>query len=547
MKKVISIILSLVLCFSALAGCSGGESSAAPAAGSQSEATSAQTVFKGETPTGGLTKFSTQVEIQVPVYDRSITGLPPVDDNYWTKWIQKEFGDKYNVKVTYVAIPRKDEVTKMNMLISANDAPSIIFHYDYPQAVAYADQGALAEIDMDAFQKTAPTYYKNMKDSGILKYCKLNGKNMFVMGTRPVSYNWVTLIRQDWIDKVNMKMPTNYTEYKKLLDAWKKAGLCKYPLGNSLPTSGYVTNQLFRPWPTDEKDIALYADLTVASLPWDATYKQLKRWNSEYNAGYYSKEYYLDKDGTQQKTDFINGKIGVYGNYLTSDSDYIKGLMKNFPDAKLSVLPPEATLEDGQKPISRAYWPFGLILGFSSQNSADENKATMMLLEWMSQKDNLFTLQNGIEGKTYKLNSDDIPVPIDCKGDEQMNYNSNSDMYCLVTTGKEYGSEEKNVKGQIAMYAPKGFEYLIEDSYKYFKKTEPYQQTDYLFSKSIPSVAEYKATLLSKWQKDTVILTTCKPSEFDSKYKHLCKEYLDAGYQKILDERKAAYEADQKK
>jgi putative aldouronate transport system substrate-binding protein len=128
-----------------------------------------------------------------------------------------------------------------------------------------------------------------------------------------------------------------------------------------------------------------------------------------------------------------------------------------------------------------------------------------------------------------------------------MNYNSNKDMYCLVTEGKEYGSEDKNLKAQIAAYAPTGYEYLIQDSYKYYKQTEKYLQTDYLFSKSISSVAENKATLLSKWQEDSVSLTTCKPAEFEALYKKLSKEYLDAGYQKILDERKTVYEADQKK
>lgn len=536
LKKALVLALSMCLTVGA-AGCSGGGSGTAAPAGPASEAAGSE---------NAAGRFDKQVEIQIPVYDRSVTGLPAVDDNYWTKWVQKEFGDKYNVKVTYVAIPRKDEVTKMNMLISANDAPSIIFHFDYPQAVAYADQGALAEIDMAQFQKIAPTYYKNMQDYDILKYCRLNGKDRFVMATRPTAYNWVTLIRQDWIDKAGMKMPENYKEYQALLDAWIKKGICKTPLGRSLPTSGYATNHLFRDWPTDEKDIALYSDLTVSSLTWEPTRRWLQRENTEYNAGYYSKEYYLDKDGSQMKTDFINGKIGVYGNYLTHDCDFIKGLLANDPDAKLSVLNPYATCEEGQKPIGRAYWPFGLILGFSSQNSEEETKATELFLEWMAQPKNLFTLQNGIEGKTYKL-QDGIAVKLAYDGPERMNYSSNADMYALVTAGESYGSDEKDLKAQTVTYAPEGYESLIEDSYRYYKDTEKYLQTDYLFSASIASVAEYKATLLSKWQEDSVALTTCKPGEFDSLYRKLCNEYLDAGYRKILDERGAAYEADQKK
>ena len=57
--------------------------------------------------------FEETVTITVPVYDRSKAGYPAVDDNYWTQWIQTEFGDKWNIKVSYVAIPawrRNDQV-----------------------------------------------------------------------------------------------------------------------------------------------------------------------------------------------------------------------------------------------------------------------------------------------------------------------------------------------------------------------------------------------------------------------------------------------------
>ena len=68
--------------------------------------------------------FAERVKITVPVYDRSKAGYPAVDDNYWTQWIQKEFGDKYNIDVQYVAIPRGD----VNILEEGADGESIM-HY----------------------------------------------------------------------------------------------------------------------------------------------------------------------------------------------------------------------------------------------------------------------------------------------------------------------------------------------------------------------------------------------------------------------------------
>jgi len=60
---------------------------------------------------------------------------------------------------------------------------------------------------------------------------------------------------------------------------------------------------------------------------------------------------------------------------------------------------------------------------------------------------------------------------------------------------------------------------------------------------TIESESEYTATLLALWQEDYAKLVKCDPEEFDALYEQLSQEFLDAGYQEIIDERLAAYEA----
>ena len=110
-KRSLSLMLSLTL-LGSLAACGSTPPAATSAPASSSAAATAS------------------------VYDRGVEGQAPVDDNYWTKWVQTEFGDRHNVTVQYVAIPRSDEVNKFNMLLAAGDAPDIIYHYDYPAAIA---------------------------------------------------------------------------------------------------------------------------------------------------------------------------------------------------------------------------------------------------------------------------------------------------------------------------------------------------------------------------------------------------------------------------
>jgi putative aldouronate transport system substrate-binding protein len=538
LTKVISASLVATMVVGSIAGCGNKakDATTAKATAAAGGTTAAKTDSK---------KFAKQVEIEIPVYDRGTQGQAPVDDNYWTKWVQKEFGDKNNVKVTYVAIPRTDEVNKFNMLLASKTAPDIIFHYDYPAAVSYYGMGALQDINLDTLKEYAPTFYKNSVDSKVLDYGKLDGKQVFIPARRPDAYNFATVMRQDWLDKAGVKMPTNVTEYENALRKFKEM---KLGGANTIPSTlfeltGYVTNYAYRQYPLPEKDLALYSDLTVASLTWEPTKKLLQWYNKLYNEGLISPEWALDKDGSKARADFMAGTAGTYSAYISQTPTVFQTLKENVPDSKVAILNSTATLPEGTKPAGRAYWPFGMINGINSASSPDEVKATYMFLEWMSQPENLFTLQNGIEGKTYTKDADGLPVIVDYKGEERLNTNSNKDMYCLVIEGKDYGTEEKNLKVQTTTFAPKGFEFLINDNYKQIKNDLQYQYPDFLFNKAIKSVADNKATLLDKWHVYSAQLIMCKPADFDALYEKASKDYLSSGYQAVLDERLSAYNA----
>ena len=60
---------------------------------------------------------------------------------------------------------------------------------------------------------------------------------------------------------------------------------------------------------------------------------------------------------------------------------------------------------------------------------------------------------------------------------------------------------------------------------------------------TIDSESEYSATLLSLYQEYYAKLVKCDPVEFDALFAQYSQEFLDAGYQEIIDERLAAFEA----
>ncbi|MBE5961990.1 MAG: extracellular solute-binding protein [Lachnospiraceae bacterium] len=519
------------------------------AATSTPEATQAAEAVAG---IDGWTPFADRVTITVPVYDRSKEGYPAVDDNYWTKWVQSEFGDKYNIEVQYVAIPRSDVMTKYSLLIAAEQTPTILMEYDYPKVAQWANDGAMQVIDLDKFAQVAPTYYNKMVENNQLNYTDINGETYFVLSERPyynTGYTYASFVRKDWLDAVGMEVPKSYEEYCKAIDAIKAAGLTdQAPCGLALPTAAYVANFAFRDFPANEEEWAMHSSLGTPSLSWEPTYKLLKRQNAEYNKGYFSSEYDLDADGSQMKTDFINGKTYSYGGYMSANVDWLTAFYEKNPDAELAIASNYGGVEAGvvDQPTLRADNPFGMIVGFSSLATEDQLKAAWMYMEWMSQEDTLFTLENGIEGVTYTLDEKGLPVVNgDYRGEEMLNHNCNIDMTCIVHASKTIGTIEDSIAAIAPQGLPQDFTQALIDNYYELKEIaeKGWAYSDPVFAVAIDSESEYSATLLSLWKEYSVELTKCKPEEFDALYNDLSKKFLDAGYQEVIDERLEAYKA----
>ena len=509
--------------------------------GKKEEGSKEETTNAGTGYTDYSKGFTNNVTIQIPVYDRAFEGWDVVN-NYYTQWIQKNFGDKYNITVEYVAIGRSTEVADYMQLLAAGNAPDIIFHYDMPQAVNYYSEGAMQALDLEEIAYYAPSYYNNMKDT-INEYGQLDGQNMFFFAARnAIYYNWVTLVRQDWLDAVNMEMPKSLEEQNAVAAAWKDAGLGT--LGGNLLTKSFTFDYPFRGESVDPTQLALYSDLNVAPLTWESSKAYLKNLNYQYNNGLIDPEFYLKVEDVDVKAAFVAGKTGTYSFYISSSTDVISTLLANDPNAKLSVLSGTGGVPEGSHPYYYQYPPYGMIMGMNSKSTAEERAAVWMFLEWMSQKENLFFLQNGVEGENYNLDANGIAVPVaDFAGESKRSNNNNKDYWCLVQEVVDYGDADLNYKANLASLAPVGYEYLVEDAYNYSKETAQYGLINAIYTKTLESTSEYSADLNALWQELYVDLATCSPEEFDAKYEEACGEYLDAGYQAILDEKQALIDA----
>lgn len=547
-QRVASSVLAVCLGLGVLTACSGNNNSntkASPSAGAPSASAPASGAAS-DPAAGKFTDYSKgfpeKVTLKIPVYERAFEGWN-VSDNYYTRWVQKEFGDKYNIDVKYVPITRTSEVTDYEQLLASHKAPDVIFHYDMPQALAYYGEDVMQELNYDEIAAYAPTYWSNMK-STIEKYGSVDGKKVFFFADRPVADNFTTLIRKDWVEKVGMKVEdlTSLEKFNEMLAKWKAAGLGV--AGGTLLQNNYTYSYAFRDWPIDAKERALYSDLSVADLTSKASEDYLRNLNYQYNNGLIDKEFYLRNDDNKIKAEFVAGKTGTYGLYLTSNADVFAATLTNNKGAQFAILPPGALVPEGKKPQSRAYWPFGLIMGINYESTPEQRAAVWMYLEWLSQPSNLFFFQNGVEGQNYTLDAEGIPVKAaDFAGESKLSNNNNKDYWALVTEMAEFATPEATRTAFLRNWAPPGYENLAQDMIKYYDETAEYRTPDALFSVVLDKVNEYKADLNSLFQELYVKCVLAKESDFDATYEAAKKAYLDAGYQEILDEKQKAIDA----
>lgn len=552
LQKVLAMVLVGAMAMGTLTGCGEKEASTetkAPAsseAAKSSEAPASSEAAEVVAGMDGWEAFADNVTLRIPVYDRGQQGVPDVSNNYWTGWIQENFGDQYNITVEYVPITRTDVMTDYAMLASSGDLPTVLMEYDFPKQAQWAADGYLTEFDIDAFKVVAPTYYQKMVDLDLLPYTELGGTCYFALAERPynfTTFTYATVVRMDWLKEVGYDhIPNTRAEYLDAMTKIKEAGICEYPVGGSMLTGvGSDQNYAYRTLPMNEEEWAMYGDYAIPSLGWEPNKLLIKEKNEEYNLGLMNPEYFVT-DTETEKANFVNGKQYSFSTYIAADTPWLNSFFENNPDAEIALKPlaSEADPGTGFNPQYRCDNPFGMMIGFSSQATEDEIKAAWMYMEWLSQPDNFFTFQWGIEGENFNYDENGKPVSVaEYDGEYKQGYNNSKDYWAIIKEGRQFGDTQDYINSWVPQGLPVDLTEQLTEVYNIQLKAYENGQgiRDCMFATSIDSVAEYQTTLIELYIEYRDKLTMCKPEEFDALYEKYAEEYKNAGYGEIAEER----------
>ncbi len=225
-RRIVSILLIVVLLCS-VSGCSGeqkpSETTAAsgtqaPTSAAAKETTQAE---KSETTQAGQPE-TTVAEETVPSWtaddSAEITILVSSDtspdaDNLVLQELEKQT----NTKINIITVSGSEYSTKLNTMIAADDVPDVFWSSNINSLDKYLKAGILADMKA-VLEAKAPNVIEETKD--IIPRIKANENAIYLIPNADRLYPANVVIRTDWLENLNLEMPTDLDSFAKVMHAF---------------------------------------------------------------------------------------------------------------------------------------------------------------------------------------------------------------------------------------------------------------------------------------------------------------------------------------
>ncbi|MFD0674250.1 extracellular solute-binding protein [Cohnella sp. GCM10027633] len=331
-RKSYAVLMSVILCLSIVTACSNGnnngqasgESSVRPSESAGASASAEAPSAQAEPQPNDRTKFEPPVEITAALAlkpsDKLRNGDTP-EDNPVSRW----FKDNLGIVTKYKWVVTDSLETKVRLAMTSGEELPDVLYTSGTLFEDLVDSGKIQSID-EAFEKYATARVKEsyVKNPEIWNLVKRDGKLYGLSGiSNGIVGATVMWIRQDWLDKLNLKAPTTIEEFETVLDAFtnqdpdgnNKKDTYGLAIGGNTgyyhPTSNYMADTSFI---FGQSQPYLWIKDANGNLQYGSTLPGVKDGLAKLQ-DWYKKDYLSPDFGTQDAAkamaDFTAGKAGI--------------------------------------------------------------------------------------------------------------------------------------------------------------------------------------------------------------------------------------------
>ena len=569
-KRVLSILLMLCMIIS-LAAC-GADESTGNSAGNESKEPVNEVVnveeevkiteedvvnAESEAETSGFVngKFTETRKITVEVYDRGNDGGTDPTNNMYTDYIEKGMLETYNVEVEFVAVSRWEEVSQINNLLAANNAPDICLTYDYPTIQTYAGMGGVTELGalLAQYKGILPNLFNWLGNTNIYWDQDPNtGELWAIEGKRADVKRINTFVREDWLKALGMEAPTTTAEFEAMLVAFRDNAdkLLGADADKMVPFSvsydigwraSNIIESFMDPNMTDKEryingfDSRMYTQNGAK----EAT-KLLNKW---YNDGLIWKDFALYGSGDNTEDDMM--KAGYVGAFIhnwdypfRNGEDSIQANLKRIVGEDAAYIAVSCFENSNGEYWKTSYSSAGdRKIFFPTTN--DEPLASLLYLDWISTPEHIQYLQIGDEGVTHeKLEGGGVAIKA-AQAPAIQNSGQNIDM-TITCNGLNLMSAEETAKSAAYNYAavdPAYVQRAIEVAMEGAELPKNVNVGAISAEEGIGTALDEKRDIA--FDKSVV----ASVADFDAVWDDAMADYLSTGGQDIMDEREEKWNA----
>jgi len=495
-------------------------------------------------------KFTEPVTITVEIYNRSNDGGTDPTNNKFTDYIKKGMLEKYNVNVEYVSVPRWTEVDEINNLLAAGDAPDVCVTYSYPTIQTYATMGAVVDLAPHiAEHKDKLTNLFNLLGDYNIYYDQdpVTGELWAIEAILAVRARINTFIREDWLNKLNLPVPTTLQEFEDTLVAFRDNAelLLGEDADRMIPYTtsydiGWRNDHMLTSFvPNDASDEELYVkgfdDRHLLYPGYKEGVRVLNKW---YNMDLMWKDFALYGSGDTTEDSYIKaGFVGAFMHnwdypYRNGDESIIANLKRNVgEDANFIAI--ECFKNDAGE--YRKFLADSVDRKVFFPYTNDQPLASLLYLDFISSPEVVTYLQIGDEGINHEVTENGAKKTIAAIAPDIMNSGMNID-YTITINGLNLFDAELTGKSQALNYA--GIE--ADDVVQALAASTNGGRTVAHFNVGAIAAEEGIGTSLTD-KRDAFLCkaVVATPDQFDAIYDAGMADYLASGGQDIIDERAA--------
>ena len=390
LKKILAVLVAIIMTCSFIAGC--GESK-------EKESTPATT--QAESVNDQSETTATEPEEYKPKVDKltiQTTNRVVPDGNIIHKWMEEELG----IKLEFIIAGGDELITKLNLLVASNQTPDVmsIPSGNSSEYFKYVEQGVLA--DLDPLLQYAPNVLKARTTEQIEALRYKDGKLYAINSNTATGFDML-LLRQDWLKKVNLDVPTTIDELTEVMRAF----VTKDPDGNGKnDTVGYQGwdgtgnfNAIWMAYGANPFQWILKDDTVVHGAMQPEVKEAVKYLRMLYQEGLMDKEY-LTVDRTKVNERVSTGKVGMLNDGLWYASPNYSVFHQSPGASWIGIAPPKGP--DGKSGYITGDNPIVRQFTCISSSSKDPIMA-VKFLNFIADEANQLKIRAGDEGVHYTL------------------------------------------------------------------------------------------------------------------------------------------------